>query len=204
MNSPVAHSGAPPYELSVDGFSHFRVHTFTGKETISEAYSFEIVVTAHARGDEAIERGALGQRATFVWNVGKSPRAFHGVLAAVQLAGVHDVRESQKLRMRLVPRLWLLKRRKRTRIFQNMRVPDVVTAVLLEAGIAAKWQLLHDYPVREYCTQYEESDYRFITRLLAEAGIYFYFPAGPPSATITSPHRPSPQPARSWRPSRSP
>jgi hypothetical protein len=73
-----------------------------------------------------------------------------------------------------------LKRKKRTRIYQNMRVPDVVTAVLLDAGIATKWQLLHPYPVREYCTQYEESDYRFVKRLLAEAGIFFYFPEGPP------------------------
>ncbi|MEO7327556.1 MAG: contractile injection system protein, VgrG/Pvc8 family [Minicystis sp.] len=33
--------------------------------------------------------------------------------------------------------------------------------------------------MREYCTQYEESDYRFVTRLLAESGTYFYFAAGP-------------------------
>jgi type VI secretion system secreted protein VgrG len=61
-----------------------------------------------------------------------------------------------------------------------MRAPDVVAAVLHEAGIAARFQLLHEHPVRDYCTQYDESDLRFVTRLLAESGIYFHFHAGPP------------------------
>lgn len=56
---------------------------------------------------------------------------------------------------------------------------DIVTAVLGEAGIAARWQLGREHPVREYCTQYEESDYRFVARLLAESGIYYFFPQGP-------------------------
>ena len=78
-----------------------------------------------------------------------------------------------------MPRLWLLKRKQRTRFFQKMRVPEIVSAVLREAGISTRWQITHAYPEREYTTQYEETDYRFIKRLLAEAGIYFYFPQGP-------------------------
>lgn len=81
--------------------------------------------------------------------------------------------------LRVAPRLWLLKRRRRTRIFQGLRVTEIVDAVLREAGIATRWQLLRDYPVREYCTQYEESDLHFVKRLCAEAGVYFYFPQGP-------------------------
>lgn len=73
--------------------------------------------------------------------------------------------------VRVVPRLWLLRRKTRTRIFQNMRVPDIVSAVLLEAGITTRWQLTRAYPVREYGTQYEETDYRFVRRILAESGI---------------------------------
>jgi len=62
-------------------------------------------------------------------------------------------------------------------------VPDIVTAVLQEAGLQVRWQLVRAYPMREYCTQYEETDYRFVRRLLAEAGIYFYFPTGPRADT---------------------
>ncbi len=171
---------APPFELFVDGFAEgaFHVHSFTGEEALSEAYSLEIVVTA-AEPPDAIEEGALGRRAAFVMNVGAEQRAFHGVIAAVRLAEVHSAAGAVQYRVRLVPRLWLLKRKQRTRIFQNMRVPDIVTAVLQEAGLQVRWQLVRAYPMREYCTQYEETDYRFVRRLLAEAGIYFYFPTGP-------------------------
>ena len=51
--------------------------------------------------------------------------------------------------------------------------------MLQEAGIPTRWQLLRDYPAREFAAQYEESDYKFRRRLLAEEGIYFYFPEGP-------------------------
>jgi type VI secretion system secreted protein VgrG len=169
-----------PYQLLVDGFpdTFFQVHSFAGEEALSEAYSLDVVVTAEATG-EIVEQTALGRRAAFVMDVGEQQRAFHGVLAAVRLAEVHAASQAVRYVVRLVPRLWLLKRKKRTRIFQKMRVPDIVTAVLEEAGIGARWQLVRAYPVREYCTQYEETDYRFVKRILAEAGIYFYFPTGP-------------------------
>jgi len=169
----------PPYQLSVDGLAsdHFRVHSFRGNETISEAWSFDLVVTAEA-GDQ-IEQTTLGQRAILVFNVSEVQRAFYGIVAAVRLDQVHHHDHAIKYHLRIVPRLWLLRRKQRTRIFQKMRVPDIVTAVLLEAGIAARWQLTRVYPEREYTTQYEETDYRFIKRLLAEAGIFFYFPEGP-------------------------
>jgi type VI secretion system secreted protein VgrG len=175
-----AGDSALPYQLTVDGFAagHFRVHSFKGKETISEAWAFDVVATAEA-GDQ-LEQGALGKRAMLLFNVAETQRAFYGIVAAVRLAEVNQVSHMIRYHLRVVPRLWLLKRKRRTRIFQKMRVPDIVTAVLLEAGIAARWQLTRAYPEREYCTQYEETDYHFVRRLLAEAGIYFYFPEGPP------------------------
>lgn len=171
---------APPFELSVDGLPEgaLHVHSFSGEERLSEAYSLEIVVTADAAG-ERFEEAALGRPAVFVVNVGAEPRAFHGVVAAVRLAEVHSAADAVQYRVRVAPRLWLLKRKQRTRIFQKMRVPDVVTAVLQEAGIQVRWQLVRAYPVREHCTQYEETDYAFVRRLLAEAGVYFYFATGP-------------------------
>jgi len=170
----------PPYQLSVDGLASdlFRVHALTGEEALSEAYDFEVVVTAEAGHD--IEQAALGRRAVLTFHVGPEPRAFYGVVAAVRLVEVHLVERRLKLAVRVVPRLWLLRRRRRSRIFQKMGVPDIVSSVLREAGIEALWQLTRAYPEREYCTQYEETDYRFLQRILSEAGIYFYFLGGGP------------------------
>ncbi len=173
-------AGVVPYQLSIDGFAadHLRVHSLKGNETISEAWWFDVVATAPA-GDD-VERGALAQRATLIFNVHDQPRAFYGVVAAIRLVEVHAVDQRVKYKVRVVPRLWLLRRKTRTRIFQKMRVPDIVTSVLLEAGITTRWQLVRAYPEREYVTQYEETDYHFVRRLLAEAGIYFYFFGGGP------------------------
>jgi type VI secretion system secreted protein VgrG len=181
MTSFFEASAAHPYELTVDGFAsnYFRVESFTGTEAVSKAYVFDVVTTGNFGNNDEVERLALGQRAVFTWHIGDEPRAFYGVIGAVRLARAAEGNVF-RFHLRVVPRLWLLKRKRRTRVFQKMRVPDVVTSVLLEAGIGTRWQLTRAYPVREYCTQYEESDYAFVTRLLAEAGILFYFAEGPP------------------------
>ncbi|MCC6527271.1 MAG: type VI secretion system tip protein VgrG [Polyangiaceae bacterium] len=168
---------AHPYRLSVDGHE-LRVLSFVGKEAVSDLWRFDLVVTAEAGGD-ALERTALGERATLLFEVGATRRAFYGVVAAVRLAEVHRADHALQYHVRVVPRLWLLKQRKRSRVFQHERVPEIVSAVLREAGIGVRWQLGRAYPAREYVTQYEETDYAFVRRLLAEAGIFFYFPAGP-------------------------
>ncbi|MEO7331674.1 MAG: type VI secretion system tip protein TssI/VgrG [Minicystis sp.] len=170
------------YTLTIDGFppDHFKVHSFTGREKLSEPYAFDVVVTSDAESDEDVERLALGQRAVLSWSIGMVPRAFHGVLAAAELVEIHEAApRAGRYRLRLVPRLWLLKRKRRSRIFQQMRVPDIVASVLAEVGVKTRWILGREHPLREYCTQYEESDYRFVARLLAESGVYFFFPQGP-------------------------
>ncbi len=127
---------ADVYHLVVEGLpaGRFRVESFAGRETLSEPYSFDVVATVESAADEEIERLALGQRASLVWNASQRERAFYGVIASVRLDRVHDAGPRSLLyHLRFVPRLWLLKRRRRTRIFQQMRVPDILDAVLREA-----------------------------------------------------------------------
>jgi type VI secretion system secreted protein VgrG len=168
------------YALELEGFDGpISVLSLDGKEALSKSYKFRIVVRV-AAGAPDLERVALGARAELTFKIYPSMvRAFSGLIASVRLLGRRE-RDACDYELSLVPRLWLLKKQRRTRVFQNLRVIDVVAAVLGEAGIASRWQLQHSYPVREYCTQYEETDYQFVTRLLAEAGIFFYFHQGAP------------------------
>lgn len=170
-----------PYDLTVEGLepNAFTVKSLKGAEAVSEAYSFQLAVVADATLGGDIEREVLGRRALMTWNVGTTPRAFYGLISRVRVGRSNDAKRVE-YRMTFVPRLSLLKQKRRTRIFQDMRLTDVVAKVLLEEGIAVRWQLSHTYPVRPYCTQYEETDYDFVKRLLAEAGIFFYFPQGGP------------------------
>ncbi|MFD1701161.1 type VI secretion system tip protein TssI/VgrG, partial [Halopseudomonas phragmitis] len=64
------------------------------------------------------------------------------------------------------------------RIFQHLSVPEIIARILPEHGIqsdAWQFQLCSDYPAREYCTQYDESDLHFIQRLCEEEGIHYHF-----------------------------
>ena len=76
----------------------------------------------------------------------------------------------------LVPSLWFLSLAADCRIFQNMKVPDIVSKVLDEAGVKNyKLALQKTYPAREYCVQYRETNLNFISRLLEEEGIFYFF-----------------------------
>ncbi|MFO0614802.1 MAG: type VI secretion system tip protein TssI/VgrG [Polyangiaceae bacterium] len=182
-----------PYELSVDGVRDLTVHKIRGTEHLNDAWRFDLDVTAAADGPD-IEQAALGSRATLILNVGDQPRAFYGVVSAVRLEEAYTLpttdgssRGALRYRLRVVPRFWLLKKKKRSRIFQRMRVVDIVATVLGEAGIGVQWQLVRPYPLREYCTQYEETDEQFVRRILAEAGIFFrFFTGGPSDAASTA------------------
>lgn len=172
--------GSSPYTFTANPFppGHFAVHKVQGREALSALYSFDVTVTALSLMDGAIDL-ILGQQASLTIHQGDGPpRAIHGIIARVGTVTRHKTHDVTQYRLRLVPRMWLLKHQKRSRIFQHLRVDEVVELVLREHNVATRWQLQQAYPPREYCTQYEETDYAFVRRLLAESGIYFYFAQG--------------------------
>lgn len=173
-------TGDTPFRLLVLPFppNHFTVRSFRGREEISGLYRFDVVVTCPEIGEGAVETLALGQRAILLLHVGKAPRVFQGIISSVKHEGVRASHGVSQYRLRLVPRLWLLKQKRKSRIFQDMQVADVIKAVLAESRIASHFQLRHTYPLREYITQYEETDYRFVRRLIGESGIFFRYAQG--------------------------
>ena len=83
------------------------------------------------------------------------------------------------VRVHVVPALWALSQRIDSHIFQDMTVPDILEDVLTEGlqpfAREVSLSLQREYPVREYCVQYAESDLDFVQRLMREEGIAFYF-----------------------------
>ncbi len=79
----------------------------------------------------------------------------------------------------MVPKLWRLTKRADCRIFQDLAVPAIVKKVLEGAGLASgddfRLSITGTYTTREYCVQYRETDFQFISRLLEEEGIFYYF-----------------------------
>ncbi len=154
------------------------MHSFRGREKLSGLHRLEVIVSC-PNGEEVVEQLSLGQPALFVGRVGHSTRRFGGVVTRVDALGARDNGRVHEFRMRLEPRMALLKMRKGSRIFQQLRVDQIVDAVCRSVGVVGAWRLMNPLPAREYCTQYEETDFQFVTRLCAEAGLYFHFVAAP-------------------------
>jgi type VI secretion system secreted protein VgrG len=122
-----------------------------------------------------LERGTLLEPATLTLHVaGGEPRQVRGIVAAVEAQGAFQ-QGRHAFRLRLVPRLWLLGKRKTSRIFQDMSVPAIVGDVLGQAGVRHRSALVERHAPRTYCVQYQETDLAFVTRILSEEGIFYFF-----------------------------
>lgn len=76
----------------------------------------------------------------------------------------------------LRPWLWWLTLASNNRVFQNKSTSDIVTAIFdLHGFTDYKLSLTGSYTPREYCVQYGESDFAFVSRLLEEEGIFWFF-----------------------------
>jgi type VI secretion system secreted protein VgrG len=117
----------------------------------------------------------VGQNVTIRLNtIQDAPRFFNGHVRAFRQTGA--VGRLASYQAVIVPKLWFLTRSADCRIFQHKKIPDIVKEVLQERGITEIEDTLGGtYPEWEYCVQYRETDFNFISRLMEQEGIYYYF-----------------------------
>lgn len=96
--------------------------------------------------------------------------------------GLHHGRP--EYRVRIGPVLGKLRHVRRSRIFQNLSVPNIVAKVLAAGNVEHRLALSGNYPKREHCVQYRESDLDFVLRLLESEGIFFFFEHGRAGAAV--------------------
>jgi type VI secretion system secreted protein VgrG len=152
-----------------------KVLSIRGREATSLPFRFDLTLEVDQADAPELEQRLLGQPATLALDVaGGEPRNVCGIIAALEARDVF-LQGRHVFRARLVPRLWLLGKRKTSRIFQDKTVPEIVGEVLRRAGVPLRPALVAKYAPRTYCVQYQETDLAFTTRLLAEEGIFYSF-----------------------------
>ena len=101
-------------------------------------------------------------------------RVFHGRVKQFMQFGQHD--RLTAYRMEVVPTFWFLKLTGESRVYQHLSVLDIVQQVLKRNGVTdIDVQCKKTYPEREYCVQYRESHFDFVSRLLEDEGIHYFF-----------------------------
>ncbi|WP_300667623.1 type VI secretion system Vgr family protein [Desulfoluna sp.] len=148
------------------------VFEFSSDESISDCFVVRATVVSKRR---LLSADFIGREGLFTLQGRKQERYIHGVVRRFE---ERETRGRHYLyHVTLVPRVWAQALISDIRIFQEKTVPEIVREVLQSGGMQAndfEFRTHQTYSPREYCVQYRETNWDFVTRLLAEEGIFFY------------------------------
>jgi type VI secretion system secreted protein VgrG len=144
-----------------------------GTETLGRLPSFELQLISETKSLNP--KQILGQTVGVTLNLGNGKqRHFHGHAIQFGRATIRD--RYFVYQATVVPWLWFLTRAINCRIFQNKSVVDIVQKVCKDHGFdQIELRLKGNYTSWEYCVQYRETDFNFVSRLLEQEGIYYFF-----------------------------
>lgn len=151
-----------------------RVLKFTGAESISEPFRYRLKLAsrdAMIDFDTIIGKPAL---LTIYGEIGE--RYVNGIVTKFIQDGVGN--RYTYYHTELMPLVWLMTMRNDCRIFQNKSVQEIILDVFEAANIPSdnyRFALQGSHTPHEYCVQYRESDFNFISRLMEEEGISYFF-----------------------------
>ncbi|MCS2158551.1 type VI secretion system tip protein VgrG [Scandinavium sp. H11S7] len=155
-----------------DAATSLTLMNIEGKECLSAPFLYNIQFRTELT---SAQMGRfLGKELACEMGRDKQKRYVHGVLT--HITEVNNADGISTYVGRLEPRMALLRLGRNLAVFQNMTVPDLVCKLLRQQNISQiDLRLRATYQPREYCIQYRESDFDFISRLLEQEGIYYFF-----------------------------
>lgn len=169
------------YTVKIGGTTFKDVLSFDAHEEISRLFRF----TLHLRSDDPQLdiKSLLRKKVDIHLTWGDKEKWWFGIVASMSQvdAGLPDrTREEGEYGIyvaEVVPSFWVLSQKTNCKIFQFVEVPDILVDVLDKRGLKGLYdlKLTKSYEEREYCVQYRETDFAFLSRLMEEEGIFYYF-----------------------------
>lgn len=146
---------------------------FGGSESISQLFHFDLDLLSEK--DSITFQDVVGKSVTVHVNTADGgKRHFNGFLSGFS-QGPQE-RRLTAYHARMVPWLWFLTRTADCRIFQNQKVPDIIQKIFTDLKFHDfELRLYGTYTPRDYCVQYRETDFNFVSRLMEEEGICYFF-----------------------------
>jgi type VI secretion system secreted protein VgrG len=148
------------------------LRNFSGQESVSQLFRFQLELLSE---DDAISfDDIVGKKVTVHIQTLDSERGISGFISRFS-QGSRDERFTY-YRAEMVPWLWFLTRTADCRIFQRKTAPDIIKKIFSDLGFSDfELRLLGAFRTREYCVQYRETDFNFVSRLMEEEGICYFF-----------------------------
>jgi type VI secretion system secreted protein VgrG len=160
--------------FEIDCFDdQLHVLSFEGREAISQYYELKLVLACENQELDLME--AVLKPAFVTLEAAGNKRLIHGVVN--HMTQHETARNFTVYRITLVPQAWKLTQRYDCRIFQEKTMTEIVKSVLEAEGVEFQ---IHskgnqEPQQRDFCVQYQETDWNFVNRLLEEEGYCYYF-----------------------------
>ncbi len=162
--------------ISIDtplGTDELLLQSLSGHEAVSRLFKFDLDLLSET--DSITFTQIVGQKVTItVEQFDGSVRYFNGCVSRFAQSG-QDSRFTH-YHAEVVPWLWFLTRNADCKIFQNMSVKDIILQVFNNLGFQDfENKLQGTYDSLEYCVQYRETHFNFVSRLMEQYGIFYFF-----------------------------
>ena len=172
---------------------------FSGSEGISQLFNFQLHLLSE-NNSIAYDK-IVGQRVSISIRLADDSKRYINGFVSRFTQGRSDNRFTH-YEAEVVPWPWFLTRTADCRIFQNMTIPAIITKIFNDLGFQDFKNLLGgSFETREYCVQYRETDFNFVSRLMEEEGIFYFFEHEQNKHTLVlantpSAHKPCPTQAK--------
>ncbi len=159
--------------------------SFAASERMSGLFNVVVeLLTVPEKVSQVKPKDLLGKRMTLRVRIGEDPasgpyRYFDGICSRFASLGKDD--RYHYFQAEVVPWAWLLTKRADCRVYQDLKVPEIVEKVCqeLQADFPEfKFQVRGNrgnYAKLDYCVQFRETHFNFISRLIEQDGMYYYF-----------------------------
>jgi len=151
----------------------------SGREELSRPFEYRLELLAE-NNSNVDPKKLLGQGITVeILIQGKGKRYVHGECVRFAYLGTEFAAERNidlwRYEAVLRPWLWYLTRTSTCKIFQKETVPKILDQIFGKYPFQVEKRLTRQYREWDYCVQYEETDFNFVSRLMEHEGIYYWF-----------------------------
>jgi type VI secretion system secreted protein VgrG len=150
------------------------VSHFAAREQISRPFEFDLELISETENVDADKLLGVAVTLQFKLPGDAGVRYFNGFVTEFSQEDYEDRHHIYHATLR--PWFWLLSRTSDCKIFQGKSVPDIFQAIVNQYKFPDfKLKLSGSYSPKNYCVQYRETDFNFLSRLLEQEGIHYFF-----------------------------
>ncbi len=149
------------------------IKKISGKEQLGRPFEYQLELASHDHSINAED--IIGQNVTVRFELSNDKtRYFNGFVS--RFIHIPSSEKFAQYQATVVPWLWFLTRTADCRIFQKKTVPAIIKKIFKDRGFTDIEDTLNgEYREWEYCVQYRETDFNFVSRLMEQEGIYYFF-----------------------------